>query len=74
MGSGTPHRYLLLYADLTAATEADLVVWPETAIPAFYHQVEDSYLPYLEERLAETGASLLTGIPLLDRSRSHGLS
>ena len=58
---------LLLYADLTAATAADLVVWPETAIPAFYHQVEDSYLPYLEEALAETDQSLLTGIPVLDR-------
>ena len=58
---------LLLYAELTAATEADLVVWPETAIPAFYHQVEDSYIPYLEEQLAETGKTLLTGVPVLDR-------
>jgi len=61
-------RTLLLYADLTsAAADSDLVVWPETAIPAFYHQVEDSYIPYLEEQLAETGQSLLTGIPVLDR-------
>jgi apolipoprotein N-acyltransferase len=61
-------RTLLLYADLTtAAAGSDLVVWPETAIPAFYHQVEDSYIPYLEEQLAEAGQSLLTGIPVLDR-------
>jgi apolipoprotein N-acyltransferase len=61
-------RTLLLYADLTSAAEdIDLVVWPETAIPAFYHQVEDNYIPFLEEKLAETGNSLLTGIPVLDR-------
>lgn len=59
---------LRLYAELTAAQpDSELVVWPETAIPAFYHQVEDSYIPYLEERLAESGTSLLTGIPVLDR-------
>ncbi len=61
-------RTLRLYADLTAAQpDSELVVWPETAIPAFYHQVEDSYIPYLEEQLAESGMSLLTGIPVLDR-------
>ncbi|MGB5261810.1 MAG: apolipoprotein N-acyltransferase [Gammaproteobacteria bacterium] len=61
-------RSLLLYADLTSAdVDSDLVVWPETAIAAFYHQVEDSYIPYLEEQLAQTGKSLLTGIPVLDR-------
>ncbi|MDH5514830.1 MAG: apolipoprotein N-acyltransferase [Gammaproteobacteria bacterium] len=59
---------LRLYAELTAAQpDSELVVWPETAIPAFYHQVEDSYIPYLEEQLAESGTSLLTGIPVLDR-------
>lgn len=59
---------LRLYADLTAAQpDSELVVWPETAIPAFYHQVEDSYIPYLEEQLTESGMSLLTGIPVLDR-------
>ncbi len=61
-------RTLVQYADMTFNSEHnDVVVWPETAIPAFFHQVEDSYIPYLEERLAETGTSLLTGIPVLDR-------
>ena len=59
---------LQLYADLTfEATETELVIWPETAIPAFYHQVEETYIPFLEGQLAETGTSLLTGIPVLDR-------
>jgi apolipoprotein N-acyltransferase len=61
-------RTLVQYADMTFNSEHnDVVVWPETAIPAFFHQVEDNYIPYLEERLAETGTSLLTGIPVLDR-------
>jgi len=56
------------YAELTfELPDNDLVVWPETAIPAFYHQVEESFIPYLESRLAESGATLLTGIPVLDR-------
>jgi apolipoprotein N-acyltransferase len=59
---------LVLYAELTfAGTPADLVVWPETAIPAFYHQVDEGYLPALEERLEERQTSLLTGIPVLER-------
>jgi apolipoprotein N-acyltransferase len=56
------------YAELTFEQPgSDLVVWPETAIPAFYHQVEESFIPYLESRLEENGATLLTGIPVLDR-------
>ena len=56
------------YAEMTfELPDSDLVVWPETAIPAFYDQVEESFIPYLESRLAENGATLLTGIPVLDR-------
>ncbi len=63
---------LELYARLTfAGPAADLVVWPETAIPAFYHEVDAGYLPEIEERLARHHASLLTGIPVLDRTNWH---
>jgi len=59
---------LALYAELTFAGPAvDLVVWPETAIPAFYHEVDEGYLPVIEARLAQRHTSLLTGIPVLDR-------
>ncbi len=55
------------YSALTfAQRDQDLIVWPETAIPAFYHQVEDSFIPYLEAELQATGTTLLTGIPVLD--------
>ena len=56
------------YSELTFnETDVDLVVWPETAIPAFHDQVADSFLPYLETELEKTGTSLLTGIPVLEK-------
>jgi apolipoprotein N-acyltransferase len=59
-----------LYSSLTfAETDSDIIVWPETAIPAFYDQVEGSFIPYLKTELQKTGATLLTGIPVLDRSK-----
>ena len=57
-----------LYSELTFTDRvSDLIIWPETAIPAFHDQVNDSYIAYLETELQQTGASLLTGIPVLDR-------
>jgi len=56
------------YADTSfALTDIDLIVWPETAIAAFYDQVSENFIPYIEEKLQESGATLLTGIPVLDR-------
>ncbi|MGB5338636.1 MAG: apolipoprotein N-acyltransferase [Gammaproteobacteria bacterium] len=60
---------LTRYLELTAAgADSDLIVWPETAIPAFYHQVEDNLIPHLQSEMQAAGATLLTGIPVLDRS------
>ncbi|MBI5462551.1 MAG: apolipoprotein N-acyltransferase [Gammaproteobacteria bacterium] len=47
----------------------DLVIWPETAIPAFQHQVADNFLAPLTEEARRVGTDLLTGIPVLDRER-----
>jgi apolipoprotein N-acyltransferase len=59
---------LTRYTELTfSLQDTDLVVWPETAIPAFYHQVKDSFIPDLELKLQESGMSMLTGIPVLDK-------
>lgn len=44
----------------------DLIVWPETAVPAFYHHVIDSYLVPVAEEAAEHGTDLLMGIPSYD--------
>ncbi len=45
---------------------ADLIVWPETAVPAFYHQVLDDYLVPVAEEAAAHGTDLLLGIPSYD--------
>ena len=59
---------LLRYSDLSfSEAGVDLFVWPETAIPAFHHQVQETFLPGLEEQLQEYGADLLTGIPVLEK-------
>ncbi len=58
------------YADLTFAGErSDIFVWPETAIPAFYDQIDEHYIPSLQQRLTAQGSTLLSGIPVLDRTR-----
>lgn len=45
----------------------DLIVWPESAIPAFQHQVQDNFLAPLSEEARSKHSDLLTGIPVLDR-------
>lgn len=48
--------------------DSDLLVWPETAVPAFYDQVATSFLEPLREEMESHSVSLMTGIPVLDRS------
>ncbi|VAW76903.1 Apolipoprotein N-acyltransferase / Copper homeostasis protein CutE [hydrothermal vent metagenome] len=56
------------YVDLTRAHyDSDLIVWPETAIPAFYDDVLESFIKPLSEQLRSNNVSLITGIPVLDR-------
>lgn len=56
-----------LYTGLTREQwQSDLIIWPETAVPAFAHQVEEGLLqPLTEEALANRSA-LLIGIPEWD--------
>ncbi len=57
------------YVELTRGhLDSDLVVWPETAIPAFYDQLESTFIDPLREEMAQHGVALVTGIPVLDRS------
>ena len=53
-----------LYEQLSFTVPSDLVVWPETAIPAFLHQVEDSVFKPLELKLQKFNRQLVTGIPI----------
>lgn len=49
--------------------DSDLVVWPETAVPAFYDEVDEAFLEPLRQQLAADGLSLVTGIPVLERDQ-----
>jgi apolipoprotein N-acyltransferase len=48
-----------------ANLDADLVIWPETALPVFYHQAL-SLLEGLRDEAAATGADLLVGMPVMN--------
>ncbi len=55
-----------LYRDLTLKNrDADLVVWPETAIPAFYSE-EREYFQTLAQETAADGLTVITGVFRLD--------
>ncbi|HLT04117.1 MAG TPA: apolipoprotein N-acyltransferase, partial [Pseudomonas sp.] len=55
---------LALYRDLTlAAPPADLIVWPETAVPVLRQHAE-TYLTAMGEHARERGAALITGLPI----------
>jgi len=58
---------LNLYAGMTRQHwDARLVVWPETAIPAFYQQVKDTWLADLRAEAAPHHTDLIIGIPWAD--------
>lgn len=59
-----------LYTQMGFEKQADLYIWPETAIPAFAHTVESTVLKSLQQRVIETGSALVLGIPV--RAEDHG--
>ncbi|MDR1310667.1 MAG: apolipoprotein N-acyltransferase, partial [Burkholderiaceae bacterium] len=54
---------LQLYAQMIAASPADLVVTSETALPVYLHQLPSSYLKKLEMISTRHGSTLALGIP-----------
>ncbi len=59
-------RQLALYRDLSVASpQADLLVWPETAIPMLKDQADRlGFLPLLERFARSRHTALVTGLPL----------
>jgi apolipoprotein N-acyltransferase len=63
-----PERYASIqetYARLSEGTGARLIVFPETALPRFYHQIDRAYLARLEAAARRNGGDLLLGVPYL---------
>ena len=61
-----------LYLDMTAETrDSRLVIWPETAAPAFASEVESSLLEPLAAQLQDAGRDVLLGIVDGDRQGDY---
>jgi apolipoprotein N-acyltransferase len=54
---------LELYRALALQSESRLIVFPETALPLFYHQVPDSYTDELAGHAQKNGGAILIGVP-----------
>ena len=57
---------LSIYKRLIEASEGQLIVLPETAIPRFLDAVDPSYLKDIAKTAAERGADVLIGVPIRD--------
>lgn len=58
---------LTAYLELTRDhLDSDLILWPETAIPAFLHEVRVGFVDNLAERAREEGAEIVLGIPVMN--------
>lgn len=59
---------LVLYQKMTEQYwDKDLVVWPENALPAFYHQIEEFYLTPLAQQARDHKTDILLGLPVRDQ-------
>lgn len=59
-----------LYSGLSFQGNTDLIIWPETAIPAFYQNVRESVMLPLQRRLELMQAEMVVGMPV--RADDHG--
>jgi apolipoprotein N-acyltransferase len=63
-----PERYARIqetYARLAEGTGAQLIVFPETALPRLFHQVDPAYLARLDAAAKRNRGDLLLGVPYL---------
>lgn len=59
------------YAERTRESrDSDLVIWPETAVPDFLHQVDEEFLQPLARETGRQGTHLLVGVPVLNLETS----
>lgn len=50
---------------------ADLIVWPETAIPAFYHRVKEDFLRELSQEASRYDSDIILGLPVMSESTGN---
>ena len=55
-----------VYLDMTRQqVDVDLVVWPETAVPAFFHSVQGSLIPVLKREADDHQMDIILGLPVM---------
>lgn len=60
---------LNLYLELTRKHwDSQIVIWPETAAPAFYHQLEKQFFLPLKQEAVRNRSDLVIGVPLWNQS------
>ncbi len=66
---GYRRQILLQYVQMTRANwDSDLVIWPETAIPVFYDQVETGYLDRIAAEARRHHTAILMGLPVREEN------
>jgi apolipoprotein N-acyltransferase len=68
----TLDKTVQVYLELTRRHwDAKLIVWPETAVPAFYQKVKDSYFADLQAEAKSRGTDLLIGLPYYNQTHDR---
>ncbi|MCK5356253.1 MAG: apolipoprotein N-acyltransferase, partial [Methyloprofundus sp.] len=58
-------RIMKRYKDMTYQHwDSQVIIWPESAVPAFYHQVSDDYLLPLEKEAKKNNTDLVISLPI----------
>ncbi|KXJ46863.1 MAG: apolipoprotein N-acyltransferase [Cycloclasticus sp. Phe_18] len=61
-----------IYLDMTRQqVDVDLVVWPETSVPAFFHSVQDSLIPVLKREADDHQMDIILGLPVMPEGDSQ---
>lgn len=50
--------------------DSDVIIWPETSIPAFYHQVAEPFVRPLAQEAASHQVDLVIGLPYTDGKKA----
>lgn len=48
--------------------KSDVLIWPENAIPIFYHRVKDSFYRRLQKKIDRYDITFITGLPVQDQT------
>lgn len=56
------------YDDSVAHWQSNVIIWPETAIPAYFEDVKEDYLLPLEREAIEHNTDIITSLPYKDKA------